>query len=454
MHPLMRKHLFKPMVAGELSLVVPELTIWIHDQEIKAPARLSLASDGDLEFNIHFTEAEPPELLRRGVEGILSEKDQLTLTGQIEGEIAFRCRCFPPTNRTSRSSGTSTVRMDTRRLHLTAEEFDTKSTNEMLALMGRPALPKAETARSFHAHLIFQGPKLRILDSGTKTTRRNDFLGEASQDSFDTHQFSSEAWEAALIEKDDEIHLHIRNRKESTERVDDPSALVDHIAFAVAFTHGFQPWPVYRELFQDHRLLERWFGTHINLSQSDVAPLTERLGATRRHVPTAPIRNIIPAITEGLDTLADEKRERLTTLHWNVQGTAVGDLPPSTNLLILCSALEGFLRLIAGHETNSRIPARQLWKEGIETLGFKWEGYCEEIFQLWRTHRNRLAHGGLWLPDGTPIADYLIDSPRFEGAFTTFVSAFCGHNGPVVTNRFKGEYTKIESLRSVSTIKI
>jgi len=47
-----------------------------------------------------------------------------------------------------------------------------------------------------------------------------------------------------------------------------------------------------------------------------------------------------------------------------------------------------------------------------------------------------------------PIADYLIDSPRLEGAFTTFVAAYCGYNGPVVTNRFAGDVEKMGTLQT------
>lgn len=156
----------------------------------------------------------PPADLGSLRKQFVTQADQLTISGQINGEIAFRCRdIFPPSGLTTRSRGTSTITMASSRMELIAEGSDTLDSRELRARLKMEESATRENV-SFDAHVIFHGPKLRILDSGTQITRRNDFLGEAASSSADTHVFSGEGYEGAVIQNKDELHLHLR----STER--------------------------------------------------------------------------------------------------------------------------------------------------------------------------------------------------------------------------------------------
>lgn len=77
-------------------MIVPELSIRRGPVSVVAPALLTSAGE-DFEFAIHFTSASPPDWLSKRNKQFFSKVDQLTISGELNGEFAFQCRdVFPP----------------------------------------------------------------------------------------------------------------------------------------------------------------------------------------------------------------------------------------------------------------------------------------------------------------------------------------------------------------------
>lgn len=445
MNSNIRKALFEPLVAGDLRVIVPQLTVEIGESPVTVPAVLSCKGGGDFEFTLHFPTPETPAVFNHIGGRTMGEEDRIPISGLIEGEIPFRALIYPAGPRTHHSRGTSTLTIETGRLDFPPEGGDESSTNEIRRLLGMDPLPDEESERKFSAHLIFHGPELHLLDSGTEVVRTNDFLGEASTSTFDTHQFGGEGWKAALIQSGKELHLHVRNNETSTTRIPNPVELIDRIADAVAFTHGFQPWPVYREIRQDHRIVENWLSTHLDLRQTNLAPVSRRLGSSLRADSTSELVNIIPTITEGLGILSAEQRSQIKTLLWHVRTSATAELPPTAKLLIVCSALDGLMKVIAGDMGSGR--TMDEWREAARLSALDWQGYLLPIMEIRKRHRDHLSHGRLWTLEDAPPDVHFTDYPRLGCAFMTIIAALCGYNGPIVTHPFEGERRNVSSFQ-------
>ena len=142
------------------------------------------------------------------------------------------------------------------------------------------------------------------------------------------------------------------------------------------------------------------------------------------------IYRCIPIIAEGLHALPERSRKRLMFLLWNVNEVSTGQLPDSTQMLMLCSALDGLMRIAAGMEDEEN-KTTQVWKKGAEALGFNWDGWIQEIFELRPKHRDDLAHGRLWHMQEVENAAYFEHYPKLGAAFSAIFCRLCGYDGPV-----------------------
>jgi len=449
MESRVRDLLFEPLRRGVLSAIVPDFTVVFGNRTLSAPAQLSRDEDA-FEFSMHFMETQPPEELRRSRGGVFTEADRITVHGQIGAEIAFRCTdVFPPSEMTTRSRGTSTVKLRSSRMELVAEGTDTLPADELHRLLGSPEGPN-EKGKSFHAHLIYHGPKLNMFESGTQTVSKNDFLGEATKSSTDTHQFSGDAWQGGLIQKEAELHLHLRSIPDSGIVKDEETvtSLVDHVNQAVGFTLGFQPWPAYRELRIDHRIIERWLSPRFDLATSYLVPISGSMWSKLREDAHNPVRRMIPTIAGGLERMAGDNRNRLTMLLWHFRSGTLTVLPSSTRLLILCAVLDGLMKLIAGVRDPAEKPAtNKTWRKASDTLGLSWDRWTNDVFELWGKHRHLLTHGWLWLGEAGDVKEFFADYPRLGCAFLTLVAAYCGYDGPILADPFQSRISSIGDLK-------
>lgn len=438
-----RDLIFNPLVSSDLTLLVPDLAVETSEGLITTSAKLTCSNKSKFELTLHFMQPQVPEVLRLGGSRIIGAQDRLKVTGQIEGDIRFSALALPPSSQTSSTRGTSTCTISTDRLELIAENLDLQTYAEIDELLGNTSSLQESKEFSFSAHLIFHGPKLYLIDSGTEIIRNNDFLGQSTSSSFDTHRFRGTGWEGALIQKGEELHLHLRDTGDSDTPVLDPVDLVDRVVNAVAFIHGFHPWPAYREIRINHRVVERWISPRLNLKQSFLAPVSQRMGSSVRSEPTASLCRIIPTIAEGFGKLSLKDRKRINILLWNVRSSSLGDLPGSTKLLMVCAAIDGLLRVIAGDKSNTL----DLWRHANDRLGLSWEKWTSKVFEIRGRHRHDLSHGRLWLPEESPSESIFTDYPELGCAFMILFAALCCYDGPITANPFQSSEITIASLR-------
>lgn len=447
-----RKLLFTPLSDGALSAIIPDFYIEHTSGRINVPALLT--SDGNsFKFTLHFMQGTPPSELGNLKKQVVTEKDQLTVGGQINGEIAFRCSdVFPPAGLTTRSRGTSTIKLRSSRMELVAEGSDTLDNRQMHDMLKMPV--KRTTARSspFHAHVIFHGPKLLIIDSGTETKRKNNYLGEVTGSSFDTHVFSDTDYEGALIQDKEEIHLHLRSKEGDSVMVPEPSNLVDRVAWSVGLAFGFHPWPVYREVRIDHRVTERWLSPRLGLSQTFFGPLSESLGQHYRTERSNQLYAIIPTLAAGLSRLQNNERKRIEILLWTVRSNDLSKMPYSTKVLILCSALDGLMQVIGQLADQPKRPAtNKMWRRASDELGFSWDRWTKGIFELRKKYRDDLSHGRLWVGEEQDFGETTQDYALLCCGFMTMIAARCGYEGPVIADPYKPRQVVIGSLKESAT---
>ena len=335
-------------------------------------------------------------------------------------------------------------------MHLVAEGDDRKTTEQISKLIGEPRETEPQKTTGFNAHLIYHGPKLKMFDAGTEITTKNDFLGEAASSTADTHQFKSDMWEGALIQQGLELHLHLRDREDvdldiSSEAVTD---IVDRTNQAVGFVLGFNPWPAYREIRVNHRVLERWLSPTFDLPTTYLTPISESMWTHVRNDRTNVFHRIIPTVADGFARIQNGDRQKLDTLLWHFRSGNNRDLPSSTRLLILCAVMDGLMKLIAEARDPESAATDRTWHEANDALGLSWDAWTKDVFEVWGKHRHLLSHGWLWLGEELDAKEFFTDHVRLGCAFLTFVAAYCGYEGPIMADPFKNRILTISELKT------
>ena len=450
MHKKVRELIFTPLAEGTLSQIIPDFTMELPEGPVTAPAQLSV-SNGKFRFAIHFMDGLPPLTQLNPQKTTFTPEDSFAVHGQAGGELAFECRdVYPSFNASTRSRGTSTLFLDSQRMHLPAEGADAMNSSELSEWLGKPK-PSKEEPTKCRSHTIFHGPQLRMMNGTSETVQKNDFLGEASSSSLDTHVFKGAGYEGALIQSGRELHMHIRSSESHKWNTESWSELVKSIEQAVGFTHGFQPWPVYREVRIDHRIIERWIACHQALGQTSLSPISRSLWANVSGFDGDPLHKIIPTITEGFGSLTPTMQEGIKKLLWQFRATELSDLPPTTKLLMVSAILDGMTKVLAGKtDPNDKSPTDKTWKAGVETAGLSWEKWGSPLFELFGKYRHNLAHGWLWHSSFEDPSAYFTDYPQLCGGLNVLIAASCGYEGRILTNAFRSQATEIASIKGGS----
>jgi hypothetical protein len=286
-----------------------------------------------------------------------------------------------------------------------------------------------------------------MFGAGTEVTTKNEFLGEATSSTADTHQFKSTVWEGALIQQGAELHLHLRSREGADLSPQQVTDLVDRANQSVGFVPGFQPWPAYREIRIDHQVLERWLSPRFDLPTTYLAPVSESMWTHFLNDRSNAFHRIIPTIADGLEHIPEAERKKLTTLLWHFRSENNRVLPGSTRLLILCAVLDGLTKCIAGARNPKKAATRKMWKRANAKLGFSWDRWTKNVFEVWGKHRHLLTHGWLWLGEELESEEFFTDHARLGCAFLTLVAAYCGYEGPIMADRFKNRIITIRDIK-------
>ena len=443
-----RDLIFTPLTEKTLSEIIPDFTMELPDGPVTAPAQISF--DGDkFQFAIHFVDGTPPQSLISPGKSTFTKDDTFTVRGQLASEIAFECTdVYPPIRKTTRSRGTATIILESSTMHLPADGPDEMDTAELSEQLGVPPEGNPEENPDFRSHSIFHGPKLRLPNARSETLHKNDFLGEASESSLDTHVFKGQGYEGALIQKGQELHLHLRSKESNIPAEADWPSIVRSVERALGFTHGFHPWPAYRETRLNHRVSERSISSHLGLGQTNLSPISKSMWMNIRDLPADPLHQIIPTVAHGWGILPKPFQKGLETMLWQFRSMELSDLPGSTKLLMICAILDGTMKLLAGEDDPTSKPkTNRVWKAGCAAAGLSWDKWGDELFELYGKHRQHLAHGWLWLPSGDNPQVYFADYPKLCGGLNTLIAAACGYEGRILTNAFRAGTVIIKSLK-------
>lgn len=423
MEKRIRELIVDPSISKNLKVVIPELHIQTkRNGEIIVPAELE--SNGNAFIFTAFSERFLKDAVwqifgvhARDMTGhIFTKVDSISISGYLQGRVYFECHDVWSQNfGTITFPGISSIGLIARKLSLVERTQESKPVD------------KKERPDQFRAHAIFHGPKLNIFNGVTKTIFSNDFLKETSKQ--DTCCFEGDVWEAALIQEARELHLHAR-LKEGAQLPGNAKQLFQSIMDAVGFTHGFKPWPLYYSFWSTVDGSERWICPQFKLKQCSSRPITDRNWMKPLGNSKSEIFQCIPIIAKGLHALPEPSRKRLMLLLWNVNEVSTGQLPDSTQMLMLCSALDGLMRIVAGMEDGAN-KTTEVWKKGAEALGFNWDGWIQEIFELRPKHRHDLAHGRLWHMQEVDKEAYFKHYPKLGAAFSAIFCRFCGYDGPL-----------------------
>ena len=333
-------------------------------------------------------------------------------------------------------------------MHLIAESLDKMTSSEINALLGKqaPSLPESETL--FSAHLIYHGPRLKMFDGGTEVVSKNDFLGDATCSSFDTHKFQTEEYEGALIQKGSELHLHLRSvaGSKATLSQEDVISVVDSVNQAVGFCLGFNPWPAYREVRVDHVVIERYLSPENNLPTTFLVPISEQLWASLRSDRSSALHSLVPCIADGLRRISSAQRDKLTSLLWHMRAISLARLPQSLQMLTMCAIVDAMTKLVAGVEPDDKPATDKTWKAAGVSLGISWEKWMSDVFELWGKYRHTLSHGWLWVGDVMEPQVFFADFPKLGSSFLVMVARVCGYAGPILVDPFSSRILQIQDI--------
>jgi len=442
-----RKAIFTPLLEGNLSAIIPRLTVSCSTGDLVVPATL-FSRDDEFIIELHLPQPDFPQEFRlEPRKECYTKEDCLKINGEINGEIPFVCDdIYPPSNRTTRSRGTSTVTLTSNCLQLASEGTDLQTFAEVSRLLGadRPD----DECPAFSAHLIYHGPELLMPNTVSKTVSENDFIGSVTTSSFDTYQFEGDGYRGALIERDNQLHLHVLGEKLSCGTVtqDDATSIIDSIGHAVGFCFGFNPWPAYREVRVNHVIVERWITPRLNLPTTYLAPISGSLWYHLQSNPSDPIHKVIPSIADGFRNLKERQRQRLLNLLWHVRCTSSSSVPYSTRLLTICAVLDGMTKLVTDSEPTDKLSTNMTWKNANYALGLSWEKWTHSIFELWGKYRHKLSHGWLWIDEESKSNTFFTDYPVLGCAFHLMAARLCGYNGCVMRDPFKNKIINISDI--------
>ncbi len=448
MESLVRNEIFTPLVAGNLRAIIPDFTVELPGGDFSSSALL-MTDGGKFRFEVHITNGEIPLGLLAGSRKILTRNDRIILRGQLGGIVAFEARdVLPSSHSTVRSRGTKTVILQSGRLHLPAEGTDLMSLDELRSLLKKEPIESNPEPKKGHAHVIFHGPTLRLRNGRSETRQTNDFLGEASSATLDTHTFGGTEYKGALIQIGQELHLHMRSLEDASFSAKDWNELVKRTERCVAFTHGFHPWPTYREVRFDHQVIERWISHHFHLDQTAFAPISKSMEFDLLDQPSTFLASILPTLEKGLRNLPSETQEGIEKLLWHFRSTEFSDLPHTTKLLMICTTLDGLMKLLAGAKSPEEKPkTNRVWEEGCQATGLSWERWGNGLFECFGRHRQHLAHGWLLLPKNDDHTSYFEDYSLLANGLNTLIAAMCSYEGPIASDLWSSKTVEIQSLK-------
>jgi hypothetical protein len=400
------------------------------------------------------------------------ESDFWNLRGIIDGDLPFTCDRVSPGSKTEhwgvgKVRTIQTLRLPTIDLKPVGWDKLTDAQRRR-RIGGRPRKTRKFPSVIFEAVLV--GCEPVFLNAGTTTTYKNDFLGKYGESAADTFFDKNPDYDFALVERDKDLHLHMRSRAGfRSKNEEDDRRRFQALLNAIGFTHGFQPWPYRVCYWRDGRKIGDHIKTARTLPKTIHAPFDEGLGRSlgqqRTGARNSPVR-IAARFFENGGTLA----KQLSHLLFLCRASGAKSVDMRVHTLALCSLFEGIVDLLFDHlnleaEMRKRDPRfdeyvrqRDRLSSRLRTFGskrnsafrrlagslehartfrvkdkfraicahfgLKYKPEMKRHFDSWAAKRNPLSHGR-WDSD---VEDFVHQS-RIAGAINIFVLKLMGFSG-------------------------
>jgi hypothetical protein len=176
---------------------------------------------------------------------IWTEKNFWSISGLIDGELAFSCNRVSPGQRRDRWRSGKTLRT-TQELHLSGIEVKPAGWDKLSNAQKRKALnllkPKGRKSPKVEFEAVLVGCEQVFRNAGTYIKTKNDFLGTRETSSADTFIDRGRDYDFALIKEGDDLHVHLRSKAEfRSKSEEDDWRRFNALLTAVGFTHGVHP---------------------------------------------------------------------------------------------------------------------------------------------------------------------------------------------------------------------
>jgi hypothetical protein len=475
------KRLLEEFEQGGGFLILSALSIQAGDTSLTGSGKLLHSNESFLLTARFELGSVPGDFARSNVDGMrephLYSRDQFwKIRATTFGGVEFEGAVAPPHGWRDRADGVTEIDCDIDQINLEGET----DTDFLIALyqvlegvdltinqtFEVPLDSLNSTPSRFHA--ILPGVNCLLAEHRTRVERHNAFFQATASERLDTFVDVNDERRIGLVEEDDGLHVHLElppgDRSEEVEK-----AIFSALLNAVAFTHGCQPIPCFKEYRRAGRVVLR-----------EVRPVTTLKMATIKPIGSQARDRCMLGLAFDFFKRDQAIVPRIQKAMWLYRDAAAEAVPLPVQLLTACTLFEGLVQaLFDAHnlkgltsssensiafrnakkatisclegqhvKTGFGLDAESPWRRFAgylknagyvrpkertmavaEFFGFPWAGDVEEIFTIWNRHRNGLAHGAEVKGDFDSIKGQFQAWSRLSGAIHRFILAEMGFVG-------------------------
>ena len=413
-----REFLLDPAMAGTLSVALDRFVLHSKTGDIELAAHLRCSPEGN-GFILELRDNEGRDISEFfEKKAHYSENDGITADGWLDGRFPIEfTRLLRPGHSTRTLVGipqSSRATFNPSRLRIPPNHTDHLPEEiDSTAVVGG-SIPYSHFA-------IFGSTKLTMVNKGVKEKRSHPFLGKSWNEREAVWMGEALGGEYCLHQAGDQLEIHFRHQADTDEEAMTRFwCLID----AMSLIHAILPWPTYRQHRRDGTMLERELALHGATPQGRFVPFRKSDTYGNSSAGT-----LLASLALLLSDSPKEHRQRLRRLLWVYRGADTTTAPFPTQLIGVCTVVEGLvellleekvqappdflaLRIEASKWAAARFPenphARRLagyikgwhyqdrrtsWHAAFDPLFPDKPEWLDELFGIFNKHRHGLAHG-------------------------------------------------------------
>lgn len=471
--------LLAPLLRRNLSITVDDFNLLTSTGPVPLSAQV-VCETGDCEFRLELRDGQGRDLSSFfTTKKTFGSSDLQSGSGTVGGKVRVQVSGIRPPH-SSTTSPIAAVRDSSASTHFERIEipvtgFGQFSAKQLASLLeqvdqGKTDLivepdddtPLEET--EFEHLAVFSNCKLAFQNSSVVRTEEHGFWGKSSSSemvSWDGEVFGGEF---SLMREGDHLKVGFRHRAFSRE---ESMQCAKALFAAVGYTHGINPWPSYLKVAEGGRVVDEHLRCIVQM-QGRYTPLRSRHG---HETPDAPTR-LIASVAHWLKGLAEDERDDTDHSLWVFRGADNPNVPIPAKLAMIGGVIESLFtaadsatcpesfttlqgeaiawaneiektagdseraslaRRLAGYLKSWPFRDRRVaWKETFLPLFPGRENWLNEIFNLYRDHRNPPAHGDFAETMATDGVELIHAIGRLSGFVNLVIAAKAGYKGPIL----------------------